>query len=168
MSKRRTLIDIILVSAIGTLLHFVYDWSGQNAAIGIIGAVNESTWEHLKLLYWPVAILSIVEFFCMFKRTEGFLFSRFIGLFCGIITIVTLFYTVTGIVGKSIDVFNIALYYISVIITFLVSNIIVKNRFFCKSGFNIAALILFAAMAAAFAGFTFNPPDLGIFKDPTK
>ena len=40
----------------GTLLHFVYEWFGGNVW-AVIGAVNESTWEHLKLLYFPGGIL---------------------------------------------------------------------------------------------------------------
>lgn len=40
--------EFIFIAIVGTLLHFVYDWSGQNPAVGIIAPVSESTWEHLK------------------------------------------------------------------------------------------------------------------------
>jgi hypothetical protein len=40
----------------GTLLHFVYGWSGQNALAGLVSPVNESVWEHTKLLVVPVVV----------------------------------------------------------------------------------------------------------------
>lgn len=166
MSKRIGLIEIISTAILGTLLHFIYDWSGQNFIVGFLGAVNESTWEHLKLLFWPVAILSIFEFFFIYKNKNNFLFSRLIGLVCGFITILTLFYSVTGIVGQSVDVFNIALYYLAVLITFLISKIIMKNQIFNTPVFNTIAFIVLGLFAAAFIGFTYNPPALGIFADP--
>ena len=45
--------SIIFTFILGTLLHFTYKWSEENAIVGIFSAVNESTWEHLKLLYFP-------------------------------------------------------------------------------------------------------------------
>lgn len=38
---------------LGTILHFTYKWSNNNNFIGIFSATNESTWEHLKLVFFP-------------------------------------------------------------------------------------------------------------------
>lgn len=43
----------LFTAALGTLLHFVYDWSGGWGAAAAFSAVNESTWEHMKLLFSP-------------------------------------------------------------------------------------------------------------------
>ena len=48
----------ILTLILGTLLHFLYEWTGYNYLVGFISPVNESTWEHLKLLFFPVLFLS--------------------------------------------------------------------------------------------------------------
>ena len=40
-------IGIIFISLIGTLLHFMYEWSGHNKVVSLFAAVNESTWEHI-------------------------------------------------------------------------------------------------------------------------
>ena len=45
--KKWEIAEFIFIAIVGTLLHFVYDWSGQNPAVGIIAPVSESTWEHL-------------------------------------------------------------------------------------------------------------------------
>jgi hypothetical protein len=44
----------VLISLIGSLLHFVYHLSNCMALLGFFGAVNESVWEHLKLMLWPM------------------------------------------------------------------------------------------------------------------
>ena len=50
MSLKTNLFRFIFISVLGVLLHFTYEWSGDNAVVGLFSAVNESTWEHLKLL----------------------------------------------------------------------------------------------------------------------
>ena len=42
-------LSIIVISVVGTLAHFLYDWSRQNRVLGLFAAVNESTWEHIKI-----------------------------------------------------------------------------------------------------------------------
>ena len=44
--------SVIFVFILGTLLHFTYKLSGENGVVAIFSTVNESTWEHLKLLYF--------------------------------------------------------------------------------------------------------------------
>ena len=48
--------SILLISILGTLLHFTFHCSNSNLLIGAFSAVNESTWEHLKLLFFPTLI----------------------------------------------------------------------------------------------------------------
>ena len=57
--KLDMIIGIIFVSAIGTLWHFVYEWSGQNFIVGFFFPVNESTWEHMKMLFFPMLLYSL-------------------------------------------------------------------------------------------------------------
>ena len=42
-------------------LHFVYELSGFNWFAALFGSVNESTWEHLKLFFWPGLVCALVE-----------------------------------------------------------------------------------------------------------
>ena len=50
----------IAVAILGTLLHFVYEWSGSNMIVGLFSSTNESTWEHMKLAFYPMLIFSII------------------------------------------------------------------------------------------------------------
>ncbi len=67
-------LGLIFVLAAGNLLHFVYDWSGQSPVVGVLASVNESTWEHMKLLTTPWVLWSIVEFAAL-RRTGLPLFA---------------------------------------------------------------------------------------------
>ena len=50
----------LFTAAMGTLLHFVYDWSGGWGAAAAFSAVNESTWEHMKLLFFPMLTFVLI------------------------------------------------------------------------------------------------------------
>ena len=56
-----TLISIIVISLVGTLLHFLYDISKHNKFVGIFAAVNESTWEHIKIALTPTFIWGLID-----------------------------------------------------------------------------------------------------------
>ena len=51
--KKWELAGLFFAIATGNLLHFVYDWSGESLVAAVISGVNESTWEHMKLLFLP-------------------------------------------------------------------------------------------------------------------
>jgi len=40
---------MVFISAFGSLLHFAFNWLNRFWLAGAFSAVNESTWEHLKL-----------------------------------------------------------------------------------------------------------------------
>ena len=166
MSKRITVINIIAVSILGTLLHFTYDFFNENQFIGYFSAINESIWEHQKLLFFPTLFISIIQFIFCKECRKCFWISRLLGALLGMIIIISLYYTVTGIIGKNIDAFNIALFYIGVISTFVLSNVFQKNRVLCARYSNIIGFSLFILIAVLFIIFTNNPPSIAIFSDP--
>ena len=72
------------VSALGgTLLHFLYDWLGEAKWIAPFSGTNESTGEHMKLLFWPLFIFAIVQSF-FFKDREDFWCVKLRGILLGI------------------------------------------------------------------------------------
>ena len=50
--KKRYALAFLLTALAGTALHFAYDWC-LSPLVGLFAPVNESVWEHLKLLFWP-------------------------------------------------------------------------------------------------------------------
>ena len=96
----------------GTLLHFLFDWLGNALWIAPFSAVNESTWEHMKLLFWPMLIFAAVQSF-FFRDRKDFWCVKLYGILLGLVLIPVIFYTFNGVIGKSPDWFNIAIFFIS-------------------------------------------------------
>ena len=103
----------------GNLLHFVYDWAGQAPWSAYIAAVNESTWEHMKLLAVPWLVWTLLTI--LVTRSAAAALPRAAGLLAGLLAIPTVFYTYTGILGRSIDVVNVLLFQAAVLLAWRVS-----------------------------------------------
>lgn len=148
----------------GTLLHYLYDWLGEAAWIAPISGVNESTWEHMKLLFWPLFIFAIVQS-RFFDDRKDFWCVKLRGTLLGIALIPILFYTYNGAVGESPDWLNIAIFFVSAAVVYIYeTRLFNSERLTCKSGKSaLAALCLIALL---FIVFTFFTPQIDIFKDP--
>ena len=154
-----------VTSFIGTLLHFLYDLLDKAIWIAPFSGVNESTWEHMKLLFWPMFLYAIAQSF-FFRDRNDFWCIKLRGILLGLTLIPILFYTYNGAIGKSPDWINIAIFFISAAATYIYEI----RRFHsdqkpCKTSprRNITAL---AVIALLFVIFTFATPEIGIFRDP--
>ena len=158
------LMGLAVTSLLGTLLHFLYEWLGEAAWIAPFSGVNESTWEHMKLIFWPMFIYAIVQSF-FFKDREEFRCVKLRGILLGLILIPILFYTYNGVIGKSPDWINIAIFFISAASSYIYeTRLFNKEKLSCKHP-KLAFGIL-CAIALSFVIFTFRTPEIGIFKDP--
>ena len=152
-----------VTSFLGTIFHFLYDWSGNSAWASLFSAVNESTWEHMKLLFFPMLLFAIVQGF-FFKDFEGFWCVKAKGILLGIILIPVIFYTYNGAFGKSPDWLNISIFFISALIVYYYEWRQLKKESDCKHK-RLSVLIL-VILAALFILFTFFAPSVNLFKDP--
>lgn len=159
------ILGIIFTSAAGALLHFLFQWSMGHPAVALFSAVNESIWEHLKLLYFPVLLYTILEVIVYGEKIPGFLYARTLALLTALLFIIVVFYTYTGVVGKHYLWADLALFFISILITFILTVYIQKWRRGLSARKATAALILFGVTALFFI-FTFYPPHIGLFMDP--
>ena len=89
-------LGLIFVLAAGNLLHFVYEWCGESPIAGVLASVNESTWEHMKLLTTPWVLWSIVEFAALRRTGLPVLTARAAGLLAGLAAIPLLFWAGTS------------------------------------------------------------------------
>lgn len=152
---------------VGTLLHFVWEWSGYNSLVAVFSAVNESTWEHLKLLFVPFVVFSIFEYFLYGKQKECFFVIKMCSVLLGMGTIITVFYTYTGILGNNYLFLDIGTFILGVVLSYLYSyHHLHSSMNTCSAYSEIFALFIMILLAAAFAFFTFTPPALGIFQSP--
>lgn len=162
--KTWQIISVIICLILGVILHFTYEWSGENTIVGLFSAVNESTWEHLKLAFFPMLIMAIIGFWVIGKRTNNYWLAQAIGIIVAITFIVTFFYTYRGVLGKNIDVLNIGSFLVAVILGEFVTYKILKSG----KNYNaeIVSIIFLIILFFSFILYTFYPLQIPLFKDP--
>ena len=158
------LIGFAVVSLGGTLLHFLYEWLDGAIWVAPFSGVNESTFEHMKLMFWPMLAFAIVQSF-FFKGREDFWCIKLKGTLIGLSLVPLIFYTYNGVIGKSADWVNIAIFFISAAVAYLyeTSRFNLENTA-CKRP--QIAFFLFLLLAVLFVIFTFATPGLALFRDP--
>ena len=152
------------VSVGGTLLHFLYEWTGSRLWVAPFSGVNESTWEHMKLLYLPMLLVALVQ--SRFLRTyPHFWCVKLTGTVVGLCLIPILFYTYNGAVGPSPDWLNITFFFVAAAGAFLLETHLLRRNAFprCRPRVAVAALV---GLGMLFVVFTFAPPRLPLFRDP--
>ena len=152
----------LFTSVAGTLLHFLYDWTGENSVAGLFSAVNESIWEHMKLIYFPMLLFSLVQ--RKYADDSNFWCIKLVGMLTALILIPVLYYTYTGALGISADWFNIAIFFLAAGVAYYVETILFQRMIACpvKPWTALGVLLLIGIL---FVIFTFFPPHIPLFTD---
>ena len=161
-TKKALLAGVIFVSVFGTLAHFLYEWTGQLWGIGLFCPISESTFEHLKLFFFPMLIFSLFIRTGLSSppiSTPSLLFSTLTGT----LFILILFYTYRGILGYGISALDISTFYISVLISFW----LMARKPDRKNGAILLWILTLLVMGCFFA-FTYHPLSIGLFTVPTE
>ena len=155
-------IGFALVTFGGTILHFIYDWTGQNPWAAPFSGINESTWEHMKLLYWPLFLYSLLQY-PFFRGISNYWCVKLTQILMGLLLIPVIYYTYNGAFGKSPDWVNIAIFYVTCALIFLFERWAFKNDFpqFKRP---YSPFIGTCAIGILFIVFTFYPPQLPLFQ----
>ncbi len=167
--RRNCLWGFLFTAVAGVLLHFVYEWFG-GWFWAVLGAVNESVWEHLKLLFWPAFLFCVGEW--ILTRHQHPYPWKFAAqsILLGMALIVVPFYTYSGILGFTVTPVDIGLFFLGTAGCW--------GYFFRKRSKALASpsedsqensriyLILLLLIAALFVIFTFYPPKIALFQDP--
>ena len=148
----------------GTVLHFLYEWLGGSIWVAPLSGVNESTWEHMKLLFWPMLAFAAVQSF-FFRDRADFWWIKLRGILLGLSLIPVIFYTYNGAIGSSPDWLNIAIFFISAAIAYIYEASLLRTETACVRS-QKWAIALLSAIALCFILFTFRAPEFGIFRDP--
>lgn len=158
------LLGIPALFLIGGLMHFIYKWSGNNIIIGAFAPVNESIFEHLKLITFPLILWWSIYFF---KNKEKINFNRwftalFFALITALITIPLLYYFYTY--GLNIE--SMILDVLLLLIALFVGQIIGWHLYKHFSGFDGYIMIIFTLFIfILFIYLTFSPLKLPLFYD---
>lgn len=154
----------VFVSLFGTLLHFLYDWTGEFIAVAPFSAVNESTFEHMKIFFIPAFVYALIEHRFFGFTYSGFWSIKLIGSIVGTLFIPFVFYTLVGAFGMSPDWANILIFFLSGASCYLLETHLFLTRAPVVS--EKIALFILIAITLLFFLFTFLPPRIPLFQDP--
>lgn len=154
-----------VTAVLGTLLHFLFEWSGENRVVGLFSAVNESIWEHMKLLYYPALLVGVVEYAFWGGEVEQFWCVKLAGLLFGLALIPVLYYTYTGTLGVEKDWFNITIFFLAAAAVYWLETKLLAQTPVCQfpPPLCLGAIVM---IGVTFAALTFSPPQWPLFVDP--
>lgn len=155
----------ILTSILGTFLHFLFDLAGGSAAAALVSAVNESIWEHMKLIYYPMVLFSFLEYRVWGKDMPGFWCVKLKGILLALVLIPSIYYLYTGALGISADWFNITIFFLAAAAAYWTETKLFQTGRPCRIPDRLS-LGLLLLIAAVFTVFTFRTPRIPLFRDP--
>ena len=156
----------LFIIVFGTTLHFWFEWTDYWKPVALIAAVNESTWEHFKMAFWPGLFVAIFEYFYIKKDVKNFFVAKFLGLMTMPIITMILFYGYTSILGVHMLWLDVVVFILSVIGGQWVSYYILTKTKTFKSYAKPLALTGLAAMIIAFSLLSYYPRENFIFAHP--
>lgn len=151
----------LFLCVVGTLLHFLFPWSGGSWLAALIAPVNESIWEHLKLLLFPLAAFALAQSRWSGMDPKRVWAGKKKGLLTGLVLIPVLYYLVSGSLGASPEWFNIALFFLAAAAACRVDTRVLHRGETDTGGWVTVALIV-----CVFWVLTFFPPRIPLFQDP--
>ncbi len=159
------IIGIIFVLVTGSLSHFLFDWTGNNYIVGLFAPINESVWEHMKLLFFPMLLYSLFMIFRFKETCPCIAPSLLFGILAGTWLIPMFYYTYTCVLGKNVFLLDIATFIFSVILSFWLSYRLSLSCRLKPYTHLLAGLI--CVLFLCFVIFTYHPPNAKIFQFPT-
>ena len=165
--KKIKIVGVFIIFGLSILSHFMYEWL-TNSIFSILFPVNESIWEHMKLLVTPVLIFSLFEYIIYRRKNinyNNFLLSYAISMILGILIYLLIYLPIDAIFGHSAFV-AIGLLFITFIIIEIVSYYIMRYRNIKYSSIIGISIILFIYII--FGYLTYNPPYNDLFYDTQK
>lgn len=161
--KKVFFFSFLLSVCVGFFMHFIYELSNYSRVVGLFAPINESPWEHLKLLFFPYFIFTIILYIFTKRNSKNILFGNFIAILLGMIFTISSFYTLHGALGTNLIFIDILIYLLSVAVTYILCMYFLKNNTFSIN--NTIGFMLFILMLLIFIICTFIPPRVPLYQD---
>ena len=164
--QRWEILGMVIIIGFGTTLHFWFEWTDYWRPMALIAAVNESTWEHFKMAFWPGLIYALIEFPFLKKETKNFFVAKFAGLLAMPIITMILFYGYTSLTGTHLLWVDVIIFILSVIGGQWISLIILTKTEPVRPSLQKFALAGLILMTVAFSLLSYYPRENFLFAHP--
>ena len=158
-------IGVITIFVLTFIYHFLYEWF-PNPIFSILFPVNESIWEHMKLLYTGILSWGIIEIMLLKKnkiRYSNYSYQLFLTSFTSIILYLIIYLPLYNLFGESL-IISIPLLLIVILLEQILSYYLLKQK---KENdiLDKIAIILIILFYMILLNLTYDPPKNYIFYD---
>ena len=164
--KKLKIINVVIFFALSFLWHFVYDLI-PNFVTAIFFPVNESIWEHMKIIFGVIIFGSLISLILMQKfkiKYNNFYVEIIIKAILGVIFYLAIFIPLYNIFGENMFISITLMLITYIVMEFIGYKILLLDELEIK----ILPIILIILSYILFALLTFYPPHYSIFFDETK
>lgn len=158
------LISVPFLFVFGSVLHFVYGYSKKNLLVGLFSPVNESIFEHSKLLLIPLTLFWGISYFFLKDsvNADNYFFAMLISIVFSIITMICFYYTYKEVIGNSylwIDIFDLLL-------SLFIGQIVANHIYEYSDGIPfLVSISIIIIIFISYITFTLKPFRTPIFYD---
>ena len=163
--KRIKFIGVIVIFLLTILYHFLYHWL-PNPVFSVFFPVNESIWEHMKLLYSGIFTWGVIEYFILRKKGisyRNFFSTLFLEMVTSIMIYLIMYLPLYNVFGENM-VISIGLLIVVIILEEIFSYYLFsyskENRIL-----NRVSILFIVLGFVVFLCFTYDPPRNYIFYD---
>ncbi len=153
----------VIVFIIASFLHFLYDLT-PSSLTALLGAVNESIWEHMKIFAIAYTFYSFAELLWARPNLKRFTVAKAVGLYVMVSAVPLIYYSYTFFTQKSLFIVDLLTGLLSVGLGFLVSYKLYNSERKIEKYFFTSLMMLFLMLMAVVC-FTFYPPQTELFRD---
>lgn len=162
--KNLKILGVIIAFILCFFFHFLYE-EFPSFITSIIAPVNESIFEHMKILFSSILISGVIQkIIVKIKHLpyKNICISNVIVAFLSIFIFLIMFLPIYILIGKNLPI-TIILMFITIVISEIISVKIIRMK---DLRLENAAILLTIIIYVIFGIFTYNPPKNELFKDP--
>ena len=162
------ILGIFVIVMIAGPIHFAYEWSGENFIVSLVAPVNESIWEHLKMVYWPT-VLWWTAGYLVYKERKKLSFRRWhqamaISVIFGVFIIVVWYYVWAGafeVEASWVNFSSMVSIPVAQLLAIHVYRVSKPRWIYAATG-----IFIVISLSLMMGYFTYYPPNLPIFISP--
>jgi hypothetical protein len=157
---------IVPLGLMGSVLHFLFNWTGHSRLVAIFSAVNESYWEHIKIAIWPVFLLQLVLFSLGGYQILSFVPAATIALYSIPVSMVGLVFLYKSVTKRNVLWLDISIFFVCIAIAQSIF-VLILGQLSPTTGTVVISSLFLLGLVVAFLLFTFRPPkEPDVFVDP--
>lgn len=158
------IISFFIVAILGTLLHFTHSIFKRGFLLHAFSAVNESTWEHMKLLVAPTLLAILFQYIVLKNIYPNVINSGLVLLLVEVIAIPIIYEPLHSLFGKIPVLINILIFYIAILLGIYIQYLFLEKGYVILNEWISLSIII--GITILFGIFTYYPPKMPLFRDP--